>query len=258
MQWFALILLLTALAACQPAALTPALPTLAVLPSLTPTTGPSDTPTLSPTPPPTDTPTLTLTPTDTATPTDTPPPTRTPRPTATPRATVEPTLAALGTATEAALRAPRFSTLTPAPGAPTVTGTPLVAAAVVINQRQFQEQVNERVKAISSIQSALVDFVPGGIDVQLTALGGEAYITGKVSLAVQLTGDFATITIRDIQVNAPEPPEAYVQVVNVDFFPMMFNVLDSIVKERLGPQQKLKSIAVTDNTIELTLLVPGR
>jgi hypothetical protein len=73
---------------------------------------------------------------------------------------------------------------------------------------------------------------------------------------VVLTGDFATITIGDIQVNAPEPPQEYVDLVTGDFFFMMVDVLDTILKQRLGPEQNLKAIAVTDDAILVTLIVP--
>jgi len=37
---------------------------------------------------------------------------------------------------------------------------------------------------------------------------------------------------------------------------LMVNTLDKIVKARIGPEQKLKSIAVTDTSIGVTMLVP--
>ncbi|NWG16187.1 MAG: hypothetical protein HXY41_06085 [Chloroflexi bacterium] len=243
--------LLVMAAACAPAAQTtePDLPTLAVLPSVTPT----DTPAI-----PTDTRAPTDTPFSTAVPTltSTPRPTRTPRPTDAPPATVPPTLAAVGTATQAVLEAPRFSTFTPAPDGLLPTGTPKQLADVVITEAQFQEEVDRRVADLPSIDRAIVDFVPGGIQVELTALGGEALTTGIVLVTVELTGSFATIAIGDIQVNAPEPPQVYVQVVSSDFFAMMLDSLDSILKQRLGPNQQLRDIAVTDSVIEVTLLVP--
>ncbi len=252
MRRFALALALLMLAAaCAPAAQTaePGLPTLAVLPSVTPT----DTPAVpTDTPPPTDTPF----PTNTPTLTETPRPTRTPRPTQPPPPTIQPTLAAIGTATQAVLEAPRFSTFTPAPDGAVPTGTPRQLADVMITEAQFQEEVDLRVAALASIDRAIVDFVPGGIQVELTALGGEALTTGIVLVTVQLTGTFATISIGDIRMNAPEPPEAYVQVVSGDFFVMMLDSLDSILKQRLGPDQQLRAIAVTDSAIEVTLLVP--
>jgi hypothetical protein len=98
--------------------------------------------------------------------------------------------------------------------------------------------------------------VPGGISVDLTALGGEAFISGRVLVTIELTGDFATIAIGDIQVNAPEPPPAYIDIVTGDFFGMMLNVLDTILKQRLGPEQNLKDILVTEEAILVTLIVP--
>lgn len=251
----ALLLILLA-AACQPAAPQGDLPTIAVLPSDIPTDTATATETLTSTPLPTDTPGPTDTPTATPTPTDTLIPSNTPRATALPSQTVEPTSAAIASATAAVLEAPRFSTLTLAPGVTPIPGTPQRAADVTITEGQFQEEVNLRLPNIPAIQSAKVNFVADGISVELTALGGDAFVTGKVLVSILLTGDFATITIADIQVNAPEPPQAYLDLVTGDFFLMMLDSLDSILKQRLGPDQKLKNIVVTESAIEVTLLVP--
>lgn len=247
-----LLALLILASACAPAnqPATLQLPTLAVLPSLTPAVETTAAP-------PTDTPppTVTAPPTATPSPTTTPSPTRTPRSTETPRPTIEPTRAAIGTATEAVLEAPRFATFTPAPGGQP-PGTPAQLADVVITERQFQEALDARLVTVASIDRAVVDFVPGAINVELTALGGEALTTGIVTIAVELTGEFATISISDIRVNAPEPPPVYVETISADFFPAVLETLDSILEQRLGPNQKLRSIAVTDTAVEATLLVP--
>jgi hypothetical protein len=66
----------------------------------------------------------------------------------------------------------------------------------------------------------------------------------------------AQITIGDITVNAPEPPEAYVELVNGDFFILMVNALDSILKQRVGAENDLENIVLTDTVMEVTLLVP--
>ncbi len=250
------LLLIILVTACQPAAPQGDLPTLAVFPTETATDEPTATQTLTFTPLPTDTPGPTDTSTATATPTETLVPSNTPRATAEPSQTIEPTSAAVASATAAVLEAPRFSTLTPAPGVTPIPGTPQRAADVTITEGQFQEEVNLRLPNIPAIQSAKVNFVADGISVDLTALGGDAYVTGKVLVSILLTGDFATITIGDIQVNAPEAPQAYLDLVTGDFFLMMLDSLDSILKQRLGPDQKLKNIVVTENAIEVTLLVP--
>jgi hypothetical protein len=256
MKWIVLVLLLLLTAACQPAEPQGELPTLAVLPSATPTDEPTATETLTNTPFPTDTPLPTETPTDTPTPTDTLMPSRTPRATATATLTTEPTFAAIASGTAAVQEAPRFSTLTPLPAGTLPPATPLVAADVIITEPQFQEEVNARIPNIPSIETARVNFVPDGISVELTASGGEALLTGRVLVTIILTGDFATISIGDIEVNAPEAPQAYLDLVAGDFFLMMLESLDSILKERLGPDQNLQSIVVTDSAIEVMLLVP--
>jgi hypothetical protein len=66
----------------------------------------------------------------------------------------------------------------------------------------------------------------------------------------------AQITIGDITVNAPEPPEAYLETVNGDFFTLMVNVLATILKQRLGAEHNLENIVLTDAAMEITLLVP--
>ncbi len=243
---YALLMTMLVLAACQPST-PPELPTLAVLSSETPTDAPTDTPA-----PPTATPTITRTPSPTAT----LPPTSTPRFTNTPTETIEPTVRAIGSATRAVQEAPRLSTLTAVPGVSAPTGTPQLAADVIITEAQFQEEVNLRIRDIPAIQSAIINFVPDGIRVQLTALGGQAFMTGEVLVSVLLTGDFATITISEITVNAPEPPPEYIATATGEFFTLMIESLDSILKARLGDEQNLQTIRVTDSVMEIMLLVP--
>lgn len=251
--------------ACQPADQpTLVLPTLASLPSVTPTesasatlsdtAAPSDTATLRPS----RTPRNTSTPTPSRTPTLTPTATQTPTITLTPSNTPNPTSALIASGTAAVEEAPRFSTFTPVPpGAPTaVLTTPQVIADVIITERQFQEEVNLRLASYSSMQRALVDFTPGVIAVQLTALGGEAFITGNVQVRVQATGRFATISLGEIIVNAAEVPPAYADTVTGDFFIMITDSLNAILEQRLGQDQNLENIELTDTQMEITLLVP--
>ena len=161
MQKFALLLLLI-LAACQPAAQEgDDLPTLAALPTDAPTAAPTLPPTQTDTPAPTTTPAPSATPTRRPTFTPIPPDTRVPTqplPTATPDIAV--------TQTRAVENAPRFSTLTPAPGGD--GRAPQVMADVVITERELHEEVSRRDEGIDSIQTARVDFGPEGIEVQLT------------------------------------------------------------------------------------------
>lgn len=233
-----------ALAACQPTAedAEESLPTLAVLPSITPTDAP---PAETDTPAPSDTPavsaTFTPTPTSTTTPTQAAP-------------TVTPNTAASQTA--AAQRAPRLATLTPAPGGS--AGRPQVMADVVITEAQFQAAVNQRIITIDSIQSAQVNFVPEGIEVQLTALGGQAFTTATVLVAFELQRDFVQIMIGDIRMSVPqlEPSEAFIEVVGGDFFIMIFETFDSLITERLGEEHNLQTLVFVDDRMEISLLVP--
>jgi hypothetical protein len=255
MRRVAVIAALALLAACQPSAQPQGeLPTLAVLPSLTPTDAPTETPAPSATP---QTPSATPEPSATPTQTETPLPSQTPRPSRTPTPTIEPTFAVVASATAALVEAPRFATFTPAPpGSTPIPGGPQQMAAVTITEAQFQEEVSRLIGGYPSMQSARVDFVPDGISVELTALGGEAFISGRVFVSIVLSGDFATISLGDITVNAPEPPDAYVETVTGDFFFMMVAALDNILKQRVGEEQDLASIAVTDTSIEVALRVP--
>lgn len=240
------------LPACQPEA-TPsqALPTVAELPTLVPTEAASPTPTLTETSAPTPTPTDTLVPTSTPFPTDTPAPTITS--TSTPQSTV----LAASTATQAILQAPTFATFTALPpGTLPPAGTPQQIADVVITRQQFQDAVNQKIPDYPTIQDAKITFAPNGIRVQLTALGGQAYITGDVLLSIQVSNGVAAISPTEITVNAAEPPDAYVEVVNGDFFLMMLDVLDTILKTRLGPEQNLENIVISGDNMLITLLVP--
>lgn len=192
-------------------------------------------------------------PTDTTAPTQTSTATRRP---VTPTNTVEPTQAAIGTATQAILEAPRYATFTAAPlGTLPPTNNLKQVADVVINEQQFQEEVNLNLLTSNSIQSAVVDFVPGAIKVQMTTSGATPF-SGTVTIPVTLVNDLASITISDITSDQQPVPQSYIDTATGDLFTMMLQTLDKIVKTRIGPQQKLKSIAVTDTAIEVVMLVP--
>jgi hypothetical protein len=248
-----IVVIVLMVAACQPAPDDSQLPTLAVLPSLEAVEGTVESTAETTEAVGTETPMSTSTSRPTNTPTQ-PTATRTP----VPSPTFDPTLAVNLTATAAVEEAPVLATLTPRPqqAAVVATDVPQVLADVVITERQFQEEINRQIAGSASIQSADIDFVPEGINVDLTAQGGQAFITGEVLISVVLTGTFATITIGDIRVNAPEVPEAYVEVVQTDFFFKVIDALDAILTERLGEDQNLESIVMTDREMQIELLVP--
>jgi hypothetical protein len=245
------------LAACQPGEATPeSLPTLAVLPSLTPTEESTAVPTETETAVATAEPSATDTsePTETSQPTKTPAQSNTPRPVITSTRIPPPTEVPTSAPTVAT---PVFSTFTPLPpGTLPPPGTPQQFAGVVITRVQFQDAVNAKIPDYPTIQAATVSFAPDGIHVQLTAMGGQAFITGEVFLSVEVSNGVAAITPADITVNAAEPPDAYVEVVNTDFFLMMVDALDTILKERLGPEQDLENIVFSGDNMQITLLVP--
>lgn len=260
-----LLALIILLAACQPTdEPTDTLPTLAVLPDASATA--STTPTeevvskVTPEAPAEATISADESSTPAALPSETAEPTatltRTPRPT-TPTPTVEPTLAAIGTATQAILEAPRYSTFTPAPAGSNDQGIANIVADVTIDGSQFQEEIDRNILAYPSMQSARIDFVPGAINVEMTTVDDNfATITGTVIITVTLEGELATITISDIRTEQVNTPQSYIDVAITDTFKMMVDTLDQIVKRRVGPQQKLKSIAITDTDILVTLVVP--
>ncbi len=126
---------------------------------------------------------------------------------------------------------------------------------MLINEQQFQEAVDLALGSKPSIQSAVVDFVPGAIVVKMTT-SGETPISGTVTIPVTLQDDLASITIRDITTDPMPAPESYTDVATGDLFVLMVDTLDKIVKARIGSEQKLKSIVVTDTTIGVTMLVP--
>ena len=170
------------------------------------------------------------------------------------------TAARLSTRVAAGDFTPHITTLTPIPpgaNAPIRT-TPQVMADLIISEAQFQHAVDEAVAGIDLIERADIDFVPTGINVELTALGGQAFMSGRVLVLIQLTGDFATISLGDITVNAAEPPQAFLEVVNGDFFNMMISVLDTILNERVGEGHNLENLILTDDALEVFLLVPER
>lgn len=242
--------LVAVLTACQPAEVDEGqLPTLAVLPTLVPT-GEIIIPPTAESEPATDEPIL-----PTATQTDSP--SATPLSVASPTPEDIPTDAPRTQATLSPEEEPRIMTLTPG-GNTRPNATPQVLADFVISEEQFQTELSRQLQNVSKVESAIVDFVPEGMNIQVTALGGQALITGNVSVSVQLTGSFATITLGQITTNAPEAPEAFILTIGSDLFPALVATMDAIITSRVGPEQNLYSINMTDSVMELMLLVPER
>ncbi len=255
---FTALLLAALAAACQPADEPPPLPTLAVLeaasapPPATPEGAPATATeaeaeteaavTAEAAAP--------LTPTEQASATLIPSATFTPPPL--PTETLPPVVTAAPSAT---LPVVRLMTLTPAPGQPAATQQAL--ADLVITESQFQDEVDRRVASIDSIQSARINFTPQGISAELTALGGTAFITGEVQVNIAVQGGFAVITLGDITVNAPEPPETYVLIASREFFSLLIDALDTTLNSRLGSQFNLEELTLTDDAILVRLLVPA-
>lgn len=241
-------------AACQQAeSATPLIPTEFVLPTETATATDTPTPTATYTPSPTHTATASPTPTDTATPTNTP------VDTATPSITPNQTVAAAASATAEIEEAPVFSTLTPLPpGSNPPPGTPQMAADVVITERQFQEELDIALNEMPEVQNASVDFVDGGILINLTArVGASASTTAELFIDVQVRNGIATlqggVSVPD---SAPEPPEEFILFATNDFFLKVVEVFDRILKQRVGDTQNLERMVVSDNAIGVMLLVP--
>ena len=253
-RWILFLMTILVIAGCQQASDEAQVPTLAVLPSLTPSGDIAVSPTAEAVVTEvtaTLVPSATIMPaTITAAPTDAP----FPLPQATSAAVVPtfPPAGAPGTV--------RLATLTPVPAganAPVRT-TPQVLADLVISEREFQRELNRAVAPIDTIQLAEIDFVPEGLNVTLTALGGQAFVTGEVLIEIQISGTFATFTISNIEVGGLEPSEEFQEVVAVDFFPAVIETLDNLLTARLGPGHDLENIMMADNEMRVFLLIPER
>lgn len=285
-----IILVLFAIAACQPTTDEP-VPTLAVLPSATLSLTPSLTFTPAPTTDPVD---ITRTAvaelnatveaqaqqtateraiqqqtaaaaSDTPTPTHTLTPTETLTPTATPDV-----LADFATSTAAVIEAPRLSTFTPIPlgvtarARPTSTGTPQLVADVVITEAQFQEEIDRLIADNDTIQDAVIDFMPGGVNVRLTALGGQAFTTGDVFITFDLVNTGSLNNVLQIQPVPPAefvmsnnatPSETFITVAYQDMFPLVLEAFDFILNQRLGQgQHDLEFIIIDGRTMAISLL----
>ena len=254
-----ILVLALVLTACQQAPTDQTLPTVAVLASVTPsaaTTAEATSEIIETDAQPivaTSSTNMTL---PTLTPTVTPTRTSTSSPTETetliPSATAIPATSTVG--------APRIVTLTSVPAGQNApaNATPQVMADLTISEEQFQGELDTQMVNYPSIQTARIDFVEGGISVELTALGGDAFITGNVFLSMALSGDFITIVPEDIAVNAPEPPPVYVETVNDDFLRLILDTLDALLSQRLGTEHNLQRLVITPRQMEINLLVPQR
>lgn len=207
-------------------------------------------------------PTNTYEPTNTAIPSET----STPRPTATfpPPDTATPsrTPDANASATAAVIEAPRISTLTPIPVEPGVnppTPVPFVAADVVITAQQLQAELDQRIVNNPAIEAATLTMIEGnpqGVQVRLTASGGQALVTGNVFIAFQLSGDFVTIGVLEIDIGGGDPPQRFQEIATGDVLETVIESFDAILTRRLGEQHDLERLTVRGNQMDIMLLIP--
>jgi hypothetical protein len=156
---------------------------------------------------------------------------------------------------------PILSTLTPAPADSGISTpvTPVLAADVVIEESQFQRQLNIEIGAVPAIEAAGVDFQAddqNGIQVRLTASGGEALVSGDVFFSFGVFNGIAQIEVSDITVGSGDPPEAYVSVALEELYPLVIETLDVLLAQSLGPNHDLETIEFTDTAMAIMLLVP--
>lgn len=275
----AMLVLLLLLAACQPAG-DESLPTLVSIPSATATETAtntpeaSDTPTPTPTDEPTATPTITDTPEPTATTTPTDEPTNTPEDTSTPTATENATQAVVNTATAAFIEAPRFATFTPVPAGvqvaerPTSTGTPLVAADLVITADQFQEEVDRLIADIAAISEASVSFSDGQVNVRMTASIDGTPLTGDLYIAFQMMSEGRVNNVLQLMPSPPDAitldtgdaaPDGFIELAYSDMAPLILEAFSFIIDQRLGVgQHDLEYLTISDDVIDIFLVVPER
>lgn len=181
-------------------------------------------------------------------------------PVASPTASATPAEAATTVPTETPF------TIVPETPLPTRTSTPSLTPIVLentrditITEREFQDAVNAAIPQTPSLERANIDFVSGedaGIQIQLTAPGGRALVTGNVFIRFQISGGLVLVSVGEIEVASGEPPAQYTQAVRDELYPLVTDVFGEAITARAGEVSDLQSIMFADNVIEITLLVP--
>src|SRR5690606_11299257 len=137
-------------------------------------------------------------------------------------------------------------------------GTPQMAADVVITERQFQEELDIALNEMPEVQNASVDFVDGGILINLTArVGASASTTAELFINVQVRNGIATLQwCVSVPESAPEPLEELMPFATHVVFLKVVGVFGRILKSRVGATQNLVRMLVSDNDVGVMLLVP--
>lgn len=249
------------LTACQTASDESELPTLAALPSETATLTetPSPTVTESPTVEPTNTSQPSFTPSNT--PTDTPTHTPIPPDTATPVPTYNVTRAFVETSTAAFEEAPVYATFTPATSGTIriATGTPQMVADLVINERQFQEEITRLVEERDDVESAEVDFIEEtGMAFTIIAKGSAgASSTGVLFVIVESNDGLLEIYGQPLAQEGQVLSQDFIALISGPFLvEVVVSSLDDILTQRLGGIHNLESVVITDTEMQVSLLVP--
>lgn len=200
-------------------------------------------------PPSSDTPTIT--------------PTFTDAPTLIPTATSTPdvTLAFERTLTAIKEQTPIIATLTPIAIESVddvVLEVPVVAADIIITEVQYQTAIDNLLANFASIQSATVDFRDTQeVVVRMSASGGQAMTTGEVTLGFVVSGGLVAIPVTNVNVGGAQPPQPFADVIQDELLPLITDALDAAIEQQLGEQHDLENMTITEDRMEIMLLIPA-
>jgi hypothetical protein len=184
-------------------------------------------------------------------------------------ATTNPTVVAIASATQLALEQPIFSTFTPAPAGsqalPTATGTPRVAADVVISEVQFQEELSRLLADNPQVTDAEVDFTPEGVVINLSASGGDAITSGSFTVFFQMSRQEGGNSFLQAYADSPADfrmsgdgvvSDAFITTAYESVVPAVFEAFNFILNQRLGEgRHDLENLVIDDNNMSISLLV---
>lgn len=164
---------------------------------------------------------------------------------------------------------PIISTFTPVPAnvtaRPTSTGTPQAVADVIILEGQFQEEIDRILRDNSDITDAEINFTPDGVQVIMTASGGEAITTGSFIVYFKPTNEgfdnFLTVYADSPEAFAMNGGgtalEQFILTAYNTAVPSVFEAFNVILNQRLGEgQHDLEKLVITNEQMEITLYVP--
>jgi hypothetical protein len=136
------------------------------------------------------------------------------------------------------------------------TQSPWLAASGLITEQELFAQMQTEIAAHPEWDTgfALVDLVPGGMNLVIEARDGTAI--DVIITVIDDSSGVVALQITDITVRDVDEPEGYIEIINLELMPLLVSSLDALFTQKVGVGHNLTSMTVSDTAIDAFFASP--